>query len=1053
MENNRRTMYSENPSDILDSQYIESLLQAPEGETPTTENNKNKTQHDVFSSPTTGPMVMGGNHDDYLFDNFISTGTLDAFHHNDTNATAPNIFMSEHEFTTVPKDDIKSRRDVSVVPKWSLVDCRTLLNDTVTFGRTESVHTVRQSPIDYINLDESLLPYTLSVEGLPEISRVENQLKLSMKLSNKTEGAAIPENMIYLSSDCIARQKFYVSKDLSAYPKEFQDQLLHLEAFLVCTSNKKISNACMKCVKREQRRASRRKSGLHDNMLWCDNENRRAVVFNNRQVFVVNSESADSQTKKFELTARLVCYCRHHDAANGFQILFVVRNTMGDVLAKTFTSSIMITDKKPSSLTSFPASNTEPKPLSNGVPTLSTTMSENNIMETTSSATSQAYMEPNNDYSFVNENYMAVTPTALMNKGTRLSSTNLTSEGSESHISDFINNSNHFNSATSVSPGNSITATDVQGRKRSRMNLQDTYRYNTQVPLSNQYLSKTTSPLANNTVVPTDLTNINISKAQHNNSLPSSLPLNANRPSIQRVIPAEGPINGGIEVTLLGFNFKPNLVVKFGENVALSLQHWNESTIVTYLPPAAQAGPVDVTIMDPNDPDHHLMEMMHPTNKVIFTYVDDTDRQLLELALKIVGMKMNGKLEEARNVAKRILGSDPTSPPSSSSSSNISPANVGSHQYNTNANDNNTLSDEVLLTKVIKTLKSSSNISMCDNLGRTLLHLAVLKGYSHLTSQLIQSGARIAVKDIFGYTPLHFACVNGSIEMIKLLLSCEASVNDVTKNNLTPKMLFLSNRGSNADAKMTDDVLHLLDEFDETHNLSRPISTISLDSLDKVSIHSEQGVGERIVRQETENSGYEYSGFEDFDDDLNDEPWSQSESDSEHLSEHRSRMQQIPNDNGLDSLPRYEDIFPTNGTESSQKEKSMAVIVHPAPAPTGLVTSSSSQVEDSHTSSEDETEAFQRGFNRFFQNRQKFRNDKMLFFFWLPVTLILLTYFVLYALGGNNGRIHRMASVVPEYLRCGLAKVLLGNERMKTLVKTKFSEFQNTGVLNDIMVG
>ena len=215
------------------------------------------------------------------------------------------------------------------------------------------------------------------------------------------------------------------------------------------------------------------------------------------------------------------------------------------------------------------------------------------------------------------------------------------------------------------------------------MNLQDTYRYNTQVPLSNQYLSKTTSPLANNTVVPTDLTNINISKAQHNNSLPSSLPLNANRPSIQRVIPAEGPINGGIEVTLLGFNFKPNLVVKFGENVALSLQHWNESTIVTYLPPAAQAGPVDVTIMDPNDPDHHLMEMMHPTNKVIFTYVDDTDRQLLELALKIVGMKMNGKLEEARNVAKRILGSDPTSPPSSSSSSNISPANVGSHQYNT----------------------------------------------------------------------------------------------------------------------------------------------------------------------------------------------------------------------------------------------------------------------------------------------------------------------------------------------------------------------------------
>lgn len=44
-------------------------------------------------------------------------------------------------------------------------------------------------------------------------------------------------------------------------------------------------------------------------------------------------------------------------------------------------------------------------------------------------------------------------------------------------------------------------------------------------------------------------------------------------PSIQGVIPTNGPIGGGIEVTLICSYFRESLIVKFGNNVAFSTQY------------------------------------------------------------------------------------------------------------------------------------------------------------------------------------------------------------------------------------------------------------------------------------------------------------------------------------------------------------------------------------------------------------------------------------------------------------------------------------------------
>ena len=101
-----------------------------------------------------------------------------------------------------------------------------------------------------------------------------------------------------------------------------------------------------------------------------------------------------------------------------------------------------------------------------------------------------------------------------------------------------------------------------------------------------------------------------------------------------------------------------------------------------YLPPAAQPGQVLVTFEN-QDNDN----VGGPQQQQVFTYTDDTDRQLIELALQIVGLKMNGKLEDAKNIAKRIVGTDNNN---NNNSSNINTnTSTNSNSPADNENDNN----------------------------------------------------------------------------------------------------------------------------------------------------------------------------------------------------------------------------------------------------------------------------------------------------------------------------------------------------------------------------
>ncbi|QLQ80644.1 hypothetical protein HG537_0D06450 [Torulaspora globosa] len=932
--------------------------------------------------------------------------------------------------------------------------CQETVENSLIFGRTEPLQTSPVDPTEYVSLDETCLPYRLSVYGLPEVSRVENQIKLSLKIDPSMRPC-----MVHLPSDCIARQKFYLEKDISQYPQEFQDQLIYVEAFLLCAASNNTTFVCARCVKREHRRASRRKSGLSDNVLWCNNNNRRAIIFNNKQVFVTKETDRDGSSTEFDLTARIVCYCRHHKSPEGFKILFILKNSKGQVLAKNVTSSIVIMDKKPSHATTESPiiaqcnSNTD-----SGLDTAGEVFSNANSSDRP--ATTSASDNGNQEIQFNSGKYFAMTDISPLKmeadlnmrlalpNGSMLSPTSMSEEGSEAQAS-AVENRRLSHPIGSASTSAAAARTESYQRKRQRNEAVPDNSLMSRRTWSNSSLSKSLSS-----------PHVSQPSSQVLRTMPDFMSTpHSSQPSIQRVIPAQGPINGGIEITLLGTKFKDGLLVKFGENIALSTQCWSDTTMVTYLPPASCAGQVFVTVIDPDD--SNLVET-HPSNKAVFTYVDDTDRQLIELALQIVGLKMNGKLEDARNIAKRIIGNDAGS--NSLSPSNISPGNNSSTSQSS-THKNIGYSDELLLVKVVKSLHVNSNLSMCDNLGRTLLHLASLKGYSSLCSTLIKNGARVNDKDLYGFTPLHFACVGGDVRVIRLLAECKADPSIKACNFVTARQLFVANHKSKIGLNhYFKEVTDLLDDLEATNifsSNSRKMSDSSFHSsvFENESLYSldnsNVGIKTAAINKDDDRSEYNESDFEeDGDESLLTGDEVEEVADLNVEDTETKKIIKKGGKNGMDKsllnrmlhylndeLPKYEDLFPGSHGTGEDKVK-----------PGELQTEATSTTEDFQTSSEDEEDALQQGFNGFFQQRQNFQNDKMLLFFWLPLTIVLLTWYVIYRFGQEDDLVHYFTKMVSEYLRMVLAKILLGNERMKTAFKEQLTMIQNTGILNDFIV-
>lgn len=229
--------------------------------------------------------------------------------------------------------------------------------------------------------------------------------------------------------------------------------------------------------------------------------------------------------------------------------------------------------------------------------------------------------------------------------------------------------------------------------------------------------------------------------------VPYVFPTSVERPTprLDRLVPNQGPTYGGIEVTILGSGFYRGLTCLFGDRPAVTLC-WSATTLVCVLPAALQPGPVVVSFKE-----HPLI--VEGSDVTIFTYYDANDQALLELALQVVGLKMTGKLHDAKRVAMGIVQGDQRQQPAQVQ-------NSGAVQQ-----------------QVIDALDSVDvqDVSLMNARGHTMLHLAVICGYDDLVRLLVNKGADIEAGDRNGHTPLFLACWKGAKTMIETMLESKGS--------------------------------------------------------------------------------------------------------------------------------------------------------------------------------------------------------------------------------------------------------------------------------------
>lgn len=260
------------------------------------------------------------------------------------------------------------------------------------------------------------------------------------------------------------------------------------------------------------------------------------------------------------------------------------------------------------------------------------------------------------------------------------------------------------------------------------------------------------------------------------------------QPVIHRVIPAEGPQSGGIEVTILGSSFYQGLDVMFGDQRATTTTFWGESSLVCLVPPSPIPGLVPVTISQSNQ--RGLPQPFVATQqRTFFKYYDDNEQQLLRTAFTILSTKMTGKIEDAQDIARRIIGSDNlnwgTSNGGASGGGGVgNPDNLALNTSNPSF-ENRLLKVLELIDLDDSKYQIDLNMRHLSTGGHSMLHLACVLGMHRFVAGLLSRGANPDVRDNGGYTPLHLAALNNQPEIVRRLIHAGADPTMRTLSGLT----------------------------------------------------------------------------------------------------------------------------------------------------------------------------------------------------------------------------------------------------------------------------
>lgn len=835
------------------------------------------------------------------------------------------------------------------------------------------------------------LKYNMIVGDFPVKSRVETQIRISLRVFPPPV-----EPIVHLPTDTISKPKLQLKTPFIPNPN-----CLMLDTIVCCASNlRQYANMCRGCINRERKRASRKKVRLPvEDAHWRAEVERRVIVLNCREVVNfsdledIDVNGQQIKSKRLELPIRLACYCRHHNEKIGFKVFFVLKDFQGNVLARGSSNPVMITDdhKAGGSSDMISASASLDNSAANSAHNTDAQMGNSTDSEQgepmpcketrsitipVNSKKRKSADDP--DYSGINRSLkqiLSLTKFENLSSGESTSHTSpsshalspsasLKSDPSTAASSPAIDNEAN-NSAINIESSNSGTIfppslfTEASSSGVTVGNFAVPSRSASQ----SRQLIALTSP-TNGTPSPSN-------SATHANEPGLFTNFDGPLPVIRRVIPGQGPIRGGIEVTLLGTGFVNGLITKFGDNRSFATHCWNSTTIVTQLPPAQLAGPVKVNF-----------EGWSSAENPMFRYFDDTDRQLVELALQVVGLKMHGRLEDARDVARTIIGTNPAC--IADLRNRIRRARTARGMEQTlEQTDRETLESNLLACiQMVQQDRSvfKSQFDLTNREGQSMLHLAALMGLHRLCIGLIASGVNVNKGDVNGYTPLHFAVLHDRKDIAVLLLRNGADIGLSTYNG--ESILDIC-----SDTEFGE---MLVEEFGYDHvEYETDISTDS--DLSTIDEEYESDGDSPTTRRSHHRSlmADKSAGISAYINDIrgNLDDFLKSAVNNFNLSGIYSAV------NNDMPPPRYEEIYP-EGSQLPNLDYSSAAIDDDSmmrqPRPEKRF-STSNDVEEEEKE-EDVPPSDEQIWEQLRTQQRHFANDKRLFFFWLPVFVFLLIW-------------------------------------------------------------
>ncbi|KAL9106206.1 MAG: hypothetical protein Q9227_008739 [Pyrenula ochraceoflavens] len=250
----------------------------------------------------------------------------------------------------------------------------------------------------------------------------------------------------------------------------------------------------------------------------------------------------------------------------------------------------------------------------------------------------------------------------------------------------------------------------------------------------------------------------------------SSQQFNQNRrpqPLIHKLIPAEGSVTGGTEVSLLGNGFYQGVEVMFGDIAATTTTYWADKCLTCLTPPAARAGAVAV-VFKHEHPLYSQRPRPSQQRPLFFNYIEDSEHEMLKLALRTLGPTLPQPTSDPWTAAQQLIGAS------------AAPAWMGSTAYHgaphmqaSAGRPVDMLELENHMLQFLSFLDTATEHRPCldygSTTGHTLLHLASFLGLTRLVVGLATRGANLNSLDRNGNTPMHLAALNGHHHIIHRL--------------------------------------------------------------------------------------------------------------------------------------------------------------------------------------------------------------------------------------------------------------------------------------------